>query len=292
MNDQDDERPAEPGGDPIPPTTPQPTRLPVWATVKEAYAVWFANPGLWLKLAIVPVVCLIGLSVLGQTNFELRPGANTQGGVLPTPGVFFLGVAIYLSQVPFVTAWHRIILMPQVAAAHRYRIGNREGRYLLHVFIVVMAIIIFLTLASYLTGLILSAFVGTGGGGFDRVASLLGFAAMCLVLGYFLVGVFLILPAAAVGREIQIGQAVRASSGNQWRLLGIYAVALLPVWGLAVIIEQFTGATATDSLVVQNALYFGPELLFAPTIIGVLSITYRELVQKPAAESGFESEDV
>lgn len=277
MTDEAGEQPEQPLERP---------QLRVWATVREAYAIWFANYGLWLKLAIVPVVCLVGLSVLGQTVLEIGPESLAADDSPHAPERFFLSVLIYLSQVPLVTAWHRTILEPRAAAGHGYRIGNREGRYLLNLFVIALAIGAIFMVASILAGLLLPAIVGSVSGYFGVAVSLLLSVALYLGLGYLLVGGFLVLPAAAIGREIRLGPAMLATNGNEWRLLGIYAVALLPVWGLAVILELFAAAAATGSLLVENVLYFGPELLFAPAIVGVLSITYRELVQKPEAAAG------
>lgn len=85
------------------------------------------------------------------------------------------------------------------------------------------------------------------------------------------------------GRNCTGKEAEAAIGDNRWRLMGVYVLALLPLVVLEYLLGSLLGGTAMKSGAIATVVQYGPTLLFAPVIVGVLSITYRELVQKPEA---------
>ena len=255
-------------------------KLPVWATAREAYAIWFANLGLWLKLSIVPVVILIALKAVAPS--VLPDAKNIDAGSVGISAAFFFvfAVIIYLSEIPLATAWHRFILTREDRASHRYLIGGREWRY----FLKALLIAIIVLLVSLVLGIVMAVVMiplMMGGAAATNVVlvtvltslATIGFYAL---LGYFLGHLFLMLPGAAVGRNISTGETRAAVRGNEWRLVGVYLVAMLPIWIVGTILTWPVNGNAV--LGADDLLGQVPALIFAPVIVGVVSICYRDLV--------------
>lgn len=275
-------------------TSPNPAApvLRPGAILREAYAVWFANFGLWLKLLLVPAAVIAVLSIV---SVQLLAGSDDEIMMFPSVptgiAVILFQFIIYLSQIPLATAWHRLILTSDDAAAHRYRIGGPEGRYLLKIVVITLIVlVVFLMIGLMLSFLVIPALMllTTGGRGVpDPFLMMLVGSAISIgvytILGYWFGYLLLMLPAAAIGRDYTGSEAAAAMGDNRWRLIGVYVLALLPLVVLEYLLQWLLGGPAMKSGAIAALVQYGPTLLFAPVIIGVLSITYRELVQKPEA---------
>lgn len=266
--------------------------LQIWAIAGEAYRVWLQNIGPWLKLLAVPVAVIAAGTILSlQIMNSMMQGPVQAPSALLVVAIFVFNVLIYLSQIPLATAWHRLILKTDDPGSHRYMIGRPEGRYLLKILFVALVVIA----VSLLIGLLLSVLVlpvlmevTVGARGMPNLL-LLGLVSTAIslgvyaVLGFFLGYLFSMLPAAAIGRNYAGSEASAAIKGNEWRLVGVYVVAMLPLIVLEYLLGWLIGSLALKSGILLAIVQYGPTLLFAPVVIGVLSITYRELVQKPEA---------
>lgn len=266
--------------------------LQIWAIAGEAYRVWLQNIGPWLKLLAVPVAVIAAGTILSlQIMNSMMQGPVQAPSALSVVAIFVFNVLIYLSQIPLATAWHRLILKTDDPGSHRYMIGRPEGRYLLKILFVALVVIA----VSLLIGLLLSVLVlpvlmevTVGARGMPNLL-LLGLVSTAIslgvyaVLGFFLGYLLLMLPAAAIGRNYAGSEASAAIKGNEWRLVGVYVVAMLPLIVLEYLLGWLIGSLALKSGILLAIVQYGPTLLFAPVVIGVLSITYRELVQKPEA---------
>lgn len=269
--------------------TERPT-LRVWATVGEAYAIWFANLGLWLKLSIVPVLVVIGMGLLVRAVLPDAVHSTSPSIILPIVLVMLFAVAIYLSEIPLATAWHRFILTRDDVQSHRYIVGRREWRYLLKALIIALIVVLLSILLGLLLSLLLLPFVMAIAGGkasaeglwITSIASAVLSLGMYALLGYLIGHLFLMLPAAAIGRNFSGSEASAALAENKWRFVGIYIVVLAPLIILTFGIDAALGAGAGGAAGGEMVNYI-VTLLFAPVIVGALSITYRDLVQKPEA---------
>lgn len=286
--------------------TPRPV-LPVWATVREAYAIWFANMGFWLKLSIIPLLVVIGMGVLLWLVTPDTTTNLTQALIFPPLFILLLGVCMYLSEIPLATAWHRFILTRYDRESHRYIVGGREKRYLLKAAIIGITIFLVSSILGFIVGFFLMPFVMSGRYGLSVVEYSLVLSLVSMVfsfgsyvlIGYFFGCLFLMFPAAAIGRNYSVTESWNAIKGNEWRFVGVYALVLLPIFILISLVEpvlvslinervlenrSFIGSGATSAGAAGGELlgYF-VTLLFAPVIVGTLSIIYRELVQKREA---------
>jgi hypothetical protein len=246
MTDQFD----EPVGEGIP--RPQ---LRVWATVGEAYGIWFANLGLWLKLSIVPVLILIVFKAIAPSLLPDASAVNT-GAIGTSVGVFFvLGMVLYLSEIPLATAWHRFVLTYEDTTSHRYLIGGREWRYFLKALLIAVIVLAVSLAIGLVLGIVMVPVMMAGASGSPAMSIqmmtlmttpvvLLFYAA----IGYFLGHLFLMLPAAAIGRKLRARETRAAVRSNEWRLVGVYIVALLPIWLVGTLLTWPFGGANTAIL--------------------------------------------
>ena len=281
-----DEHTGQPEG-----TEPLRPRLAVWATVGQAYAIWFANLGLWLKLSIVPVVLLIGLNAVAPSVLPDAKDVSAGSVGFAAGFFFFFAIIVYLAEIPLATAWHRYILTHEDTASHRYLIGNREWRYLLKALLIALIVLLFSLIVGLVIALVMVPFVMAMVAGPPTASlPLIGLVTSLVTLGFYaLIGrylghLFLMLPAAAIGSNLSRKDTKAAVKSNEWRLVGVYALSVVPIWIIGVALTFPVDGVAI--LTSRDLLGHVPALVFAPVIVGVLSITYRELVQKPEAASG------
>lgn len=250
----------------------------------EAYAIWRTNLGLWFRLSILPVLVLIGGAALIWFFVPLEaPTASNSSSMSYKISLGFT-FAVLLAELPLVTAWHRLILLQGDQDSHRYTFGQREWRYLLNAAIVGAGMVL------VAAGLLIGSLLLFGGVTFGvRSEWMLTFLAIVFNLAlwsvviYCFAGWLFRLPAAAIGHRHANVSPSRAVRGNRWRLLRSYFAALWPLGVIGFLIEAGLSDTDGVPVFVQETLHRLIFLIFAPIVVGVLSITYRELVLKPEA---------
>lgn len=244
--------------------------LPVWPTVYEAYGFWFRHFRTWLKLIILPTIVIVfGIVMLTSVSMSLP-------GELRGIAHFFLACLVL---VPMITAWHRLVLSGAGQARGWLATGRREWRYLrLAILLFVAGIAIFL--ANF-------AAIGALSG---AVPASLWFIldAWLLVLGflvaYALIAVLPVLPAAAIGQEVSVKQALLATRGQRWQIFFMYVLAAIPLAGLSIAIRSFVTPIAGDlnpyiAAYLNAATDYAMIVVSLPSAIAIASISYRELVQ-------------
>jgi hypothetical protein len=265
-------------------------KLRVWATVKEAYRICFANLGLWLKLSIVPVALLIALWV---TAVSVLPGpaeaAPDSFPALQSALMLLCIIVMFLCEIPLVTAWHRFILTHDDVFSHRYLVGNREWRYLLKLLLITLIACLVFIMVAIVNTLVLVPMLMAGSGVesantmvfevFIAVVSLGVYALLIFVFAHL----FLMLPASAIGRKMTRRAAKTAIVSNRGRLTAVFAVGALPISLMSLLLTSIFGAKGDAIFVSGDLVVYVPTLIFAPVIVGLLSIAYRDLVQMPEA---------
>jgi hypothetical protein len=202
-----------------------------------------------------------------------------------------IGPLIYLVQIPMATAWHRLILEPERTDGHRYMMGWNERLYFLkalQLMVLIVGLIILFGILVSVVAVPLQALTSNSPIFQMFVFTVAIVVLLYLAIGYFACPILLMLPAASIGKKLTSGEAYMAvrEGRNNWALAIAYLIASAPImiinWLATGVVEKLN--LGNDFL--RNFLYLAPEVLYAPALVGVLSITYRELVQKPEAAAG------
>lgn len=263
------------------PNTPRPV-LPIWATVREAYTIWYADLGTWLKLLMLPtgiVVCSILL--LSGKNIGLS------AGVRETLSIF----GVYLLLVPMITSWHRLILVKESSFRDLDAIGYREMRYIgVALAISVAGAIYFFVVVGTIFELGKSHSLGGSEPGAMNISYFFDATMALAVLIYFysLAALSLYFPAAAIGRKLSFREVLAKTAGNRWRLIVAYTLVMTPLALIGFVFQSIPQMLVKlmdvgSVLLVANLIDYLVTVIQLPPLIAVASIAYRELVQKPEA---------
>ena len=253
-------------------------KVPVPDVTVGAYRVVFGRLGNVLDLGWLPLLILLGVSILPAV---LPPDFGAHNVVLRTlPDLFDL-VAGALCLNAFGVRWYQAQLFG--VADHRPWLGP-WGRFLLYTFALYAAL-----------GVVLAAilFVGTIVGDRSVILEIAVVVLDLAVVGALLLAMArlsLLYPAAAVSRPIGVGGTWRATRGNGWRIVLCWLFATAPLLlGVQIIMGAvFAGFGIGDATTAPLGLYILRGLIgtvadFLIAALGavVLSDIYRRLV--PAA---------
>jgi len=217
----------------------QPVRLPVFATVGEAFLFPLRHPLILLKLFGVPIAltaCLVA------AIYYTEPPPGEEGGLTNalfamTAGFFGVGDLVFLFFmlvcIPAITGWHRTAIFTTKSKSKRarlyYRVSKSEFKYLLFfiAFWIITTIVEWIFAGVFLVG----GFATMGGAlglaelGADAavpigVALLViaGFAVAALIT-VFVLRISLVFPAASCGMRYSFDKSWSDTAGNGVRLL-------------------------------------------------------------------------
>lgn len=253
------------------------TPLPVWQTVRETYAVTFANIGvLWRLARLWAIVVAFAVALISAFFWPSHEASLESGAAMSW--VQLLTFAVSLAAASSVAvAWHRLILLGQQPRNRGYLAFDAAVR-------VYFGLALVLTLPAFALPLRL--------GRLDDPWS--GAASMALLLFAICVGprLALHLPARAIGRsDVTLAVAWRATRGQWWRLVVGSVLVLLPVLvvGTLVSMPELVRDQWADEPVSETHLGFvifsvKSELAtFACSVIAVsfLSRAFRHLFPGP-----------
>lgn len=220
-------------------------RVPVGATVREAYAAVSSRPGLLLRAAALPYVLSIVFALLAL---------YAQDNVALALVVMVLGFVPYTL---FGVAWHRLTLLGPAAAAPAWVPGwkPRHWRFLGYA----LALLAIVYLVSLPIGL-MAGMMGLGAAEAELTPGQAGSLALLLIgaaiaLAYLTMRFSFVFPAVAVDEAYGLAHAWAHTRGQGFRLLWTLIVTGLPVavlfWAL--------GALLDATLLPEMAAPAGPE---------------------------------
>lgn len=269
-----------------------PTKLPVIAIVKEAFQGAFFHFNDMVRIVWLPTLLylMINVYISHQTSGALEPS-------------IFLIVAFIASTflwAMMAVAWHRRILTGETPTDLIYfKFGRREARFVL---VTIMLTILFLPGISFLVmsmGLTAQDFQNMMAGGEPTINPenvsgsflLLGYVLLFLA-SYFSIRLSLLLPAVAIGENVNAGQILNMSKGNFWRLLGAVLlcglVVVIALNLISALVASLMVAMGVDSEGIKSVITIVASLLsiFALVVnVAVLSISYRHLSQDMGARA-------
>ena len=273
-------------------------KLPVLATVREAFVFLWQRRSTFWSLVIPGIVFLSILGVLSIWLTWFVSGSpesfsefvGTRQHRLDPNNFGFVIVAVLVDAVAYCAfvilysvAWHRAYLLPDesvtIGSAYRWRM--RQTRFLFNyvkIFLAILAIMLFFWVAVAGIGPMVMAF------GIPQLLILFQIAYL-IVAGLVFARSSLLFPATAVDQHVDLAKGWAMSNGNSWRLFFIILFVGLPIWLISVpanVLITFAwfgtsiGASLTGNLILTLIYHF---LAFIGIAVGVtaLSISYQRL---------------
>jgi len=256
-------------------------KIQISKLIIESYKVVLENWIRYIKLLFVPFIIL---SSLGIVIYFVE---STKMRTLLAIGYNWL---IPVIMIPVVTSWHRLILLgvDDKNTHVKYVYGAEEWLYFKALFVLVITFLVANFLLNILFGPIfiggLSQFIGERA--LIGVYRLIMFIIVFLVLCRFL----LILPAAALGKRMDIANSSLAVSGNAFRVTFAYIFALIAPQ----IILLLTGSpvellvcgcglnSSLDIILLLTSIVI--MMTFYTLSVGVISFAYKSLIlERPTA---------
>jgi hypothetical protein len=238
-------------------TLPAGGKIDVGVAVSRAYSDVWQNAGLAVELAWLPFAILVGAEIVAA----LLGIAGWFGMAL---AVLIRAVAITVFSTIFVVRWYRYVLLGETASAKLFPPGWTP-------FLIVAIKIA----AVFVVGLIVLGVIAALPPHFLTMPlAMLG----GIALAFALARLWLVFPAAAIERPIELRAAWDLVAGNYWRLVGCLVLCYLPF----VVVKAMLGGSATAVGLVFEIIGLAVMLAGAAVIASLLSGVYRQLVGGPA----------
>jgi hypothetical protein len=261
-------------------TEAAPTKLPLWRTIGQAYAVWVRNfPELvricwpWMLL-MAPIVGIWMWWQQPHVLQEMQAAGSGEPFADPNPLLSMVTqigdeVIMLPALASMAVAWHRLLLRDEHPGPGLYlRFDRIVAGYAILAFcigLITLAPNLILTINSNSLGLV---------------------AGIALLVGSFIVArLSLALPGVALGRDdVTLGTAWRVSKRNTWRMVWAYFFCILPGIAINGGIIYWTSLADHDPAVV-TLVWLVMGLLWIPIgmiSVGMLSIAYRHFFERSA----------
>ncbi len=249
-------------------------KIPIAKLITDSYKILIDNWNRYLKLLSVPfiILILIGLAIYFIESEKTR-------NMLAIAYKWLIPVLM----IPIVTSWHRLILLGtnNKNARISYNYSSEDWLYFKALIILVIAFLI----TNFLLGLLLGPIFIALAKVTSEVITIGIYQIILLIIIFLILCRFLlILPAAALGRKMDIAQSSLSMSGNALRITAAYILALLAPQ----IVLLFTG---NPSVLLISGYESGGSLgivllvtsivimmTFYTLSVGVVSYAYKSLI--------------
>ncbi len=209
-------------------------KLPIWRTAKAAYLVILRNRGLAVKLAIIPIILLIIQDIVwtyfwgGMTQDQMTATMKENVGLAAL--VIVVDSVFYLSTIPMITAWHRMVILGRAdpESRVRYSIKTPEWLYLRKAILFGLWYLLAYLLGALIVGVVGAFFTSLVPPANERFAIIVMKVLTGSVLFAVILRISLVFPAAAVGKTIGFGDSWLESEGNTWRLFAAVCLGFIP----------------------------------------------------------------
>ncbi|MGV8996888.1 MAG: hypothetical protein ACOH12_08085 [Parvibaculaceae bacterium] len=245
----------------------KPRKLDVLAALREAYKGAWEHLGEMIRLIWLPVVLNL---VVSTVSILLPVDSNLFLSFLLSATSMFLWAIISV-------AWYRFILLNEKpSGSFQINFGRREGRYLfLSVALMLLALPSLIFAPDLPWSVAMAEYLKTAG----SAASLVSFFGLMLALVglYFLIRLFLLLPAVSIDEPLNVRLILERTRGNFWRIVLLSVLSSLPVliiYALIIAMSNALNLPETFAFILQSVV----SIFFAIVNIAVLAIAYRELI--------------
>jgi hypothetical protein len=264
-----------------------PSKLPLWRTIGQAYAVWGRNfselvriSWLWM-LVIAPLLAILMWWQEAQVVSTIEAARIGQRFVDPDPLLALVrqiaGQLVMLPALASVAvAWHRLLLRDEHPGPGLYLRRDRV--------VLLYAILAFwIGLITLAPGYVRTLFqMVTGISAADSVVQPV--ANLAAIIALFIVArLSLALPGMALGREdVTLRAAWEVSRRNTWRMFWAYFACILP-WAAIIGVVTYLMFRSDHSRAAGTLLLLVTGLLWIPfgmISVGMLSLAYRHFFER------------
>lgn len=260
-------------------------RLPVIATIREAYQFTFANLGaiiglIWLPMVLYTVGEFFVTQNFGRSVQEAIAAGNPNAAGPAVLAVFLFALAgLALNAMMFTAVTQLALGQRQGGAMFHFSFGALEWRVFRNLF----GVALFL-LPGYLLFMLTNGHAATANPASPEGAAAL-LAALALVCGliFFVVRLTVVLlPVTLSEEKLAFVRCWALTAGNFWRLLGVFLGVMVPLYLFVLLaIAAVVGGGMTPGTVptpdevqaliqVNRPLISGLSFLVAPFMIGFL----------------------
>lgn len=265
-------------------------KLPVWRTIRRAYAIVFRRLGPFVAIATLPMALTFLVQYIGNeivVTWEL----NQRWRIVFEEPFKWIGWTV------FSVAWHRYALLGQRDSKlpFQFRFGRREIRFMAYGALVAIPLL--------LAWLVRVPLLYYGEKARDLPIEYQVFVAILIVLGIFLgIRFSFLFPSVSVERRTGLKQAWRETLGNGWRIFLATFLASMPLAVLDRLARELvimmqpivarTGQSAWENplghwMIGLSFAQLVFSFLFAAVLISALCIAFRRHTgwEPPAAET-------
>ncbi len=231
------------------------TKLRTWQTAQSAYGFVFKHQTEFWRLAMLPMAIFCVVIVVVYSTIGVEFANSVLGGGLAD-------LLLTILVLPFIVAWHRLILVgPEAVAGHRGLVyGRREGMFF--VWIIIFTILFLVLILPFIMIPILTILEAEAAQ--DTEAQADPFAMILPAMIIFLVTIpvwrlSFVFPSLAIDRGASIKGAWSLTRGNTFRLA--FAMSILIILPVRIVFEGV--ADAASFLLTQ---ILGPETVTGPAV--------------------------
>ena len=274
-------------------TAAVPSKLPLWRTIGQAYALWAGNfPDLlrtvWVwMLVMAPVVAITMWWQVPHLEEMMQAARAGKGLVDPNPVLtLVMGIVSKVITLPAISsvavAWHRLLLKDEHPGGVYLRLDRIVAGYAILAFVIG----VIGTAPSYLSMLFQ---VVIGASAQDTVALVVQtLAGLVTIVAFFIVTrLSLALPALALGRDdVTLAVAWRASKRNSWRMVWAYFFCIVPAMAAngAVTYWLFQPGHSRVAITLASVVISLIWFPFGMISVGMLSLAYRHFFKSGVQE--------
>jgi len=251
-----------------------------WRILKHSINMVFNNMSVVVRIAIPLIGAMIlTFIIFGQDVFMGQMGTDIfepqMGGSENDVAILFASLIQGLAGLWVAVAWHRYVLLEETPSGVLPPFnGSRMLSYLGHGILLGLVLAVPILLVSFLAGMAM----GIGSTGLVIAAVIFGVLGVAAV---FIISarLYVILPAAAIGRSMKMSAAWEATKGYTGAIIAAYVLFLLLAIGFGLIIGFASGALGLVGallLMVVNVVLTMIGASFLTTIYGV-TVEGREL---------------
>ena len=245
-----------------------------WKIVLHAFRMIFGNIGDALKVSVGPMLIFVVLAlVLGSVaNVSFTSIDPMQSVETASAGALFVSVLILCAAAIFIfgwiaVAWHRFILLEEYPGVLPALADRPIGNYVAKSIVIALILILIGAAAGMVVMMLLSM------GGLFLLS--MGMGLVMLLINYLGLRFGLILPAAAVGQNMSIGQSMEKTKSASGQILGVTTILIALNFASTLIVGMFYEFATIIAFVLDIATNW----LFIMVNVSVLTTLYGMLIE-------------